>query len=205
VIAAGLMLVACTVNVAGGRLPIPKLKPVDILALSTRLGDWNCFRQLPETDAEHIATPNALYHRWLFRKSSGQEVELLLETSTDPQMFHTPTQCMPSQHWDIDPVINTRVQPPAGSNLPSPPANVMRMHTASDQELLLYWYTSERQLDKMQQLIDRLLSGHPSTRMFVRVRVSASGDNYDRATAVAQDFATAALPALTELEQAAQR
>jgi EpsI family protein len=203
-IAAALLLLTFAVNRATGHLPVPKLKPVDLSQVPHQIGEWSCYKELPETDAEHSATPNAEYHRWNFRNPDGQVVELLLETSTDPQMFHTPTQCMPAQQWDTEPVRRTAVLPLPGMNVPGQDGNLMRMKYGTDRQLLLYWYTSERQLDKAQQLIDKLLAGHPSTRLFVRVRVDAK-DGYDKAEALACQFASLALPPLTTMEQAAQQ
>jgi len=203
-IAAALLLLAFAVNRAAGRLPVPKLKLVDLSQTPKQIGEWTCFKDMPETEAERIAAPNAEFHRWYYRRPAGQEVELVLETSTDPQMFHTPTQCMPAQQWDIEPVRRVAVQPPPGSGVAGQDGNVMRMKYGMDRELLLYWYTSERQLDKIQQLIDKMLAGHPSTRLFVRVRVNA-GSGYEAAEALAQEFATAALPPLTAMEKAAQQ
>jgi EpsI family protein len=202
--AALLLLLTFTINRAAGRLPVPTLKRVDLSRVPRQIGVWTCFQDLPETEHERIAAPNAEFHRWLYRNPAGQEVELLLETSTDPQMFHTPTQCMPAQQWDIEPVRRVAVQAAPGAAVRGQDGNVMRMKNGADRELLLYWYTSERQLDKIQQLIDKLLAGHPSTRLFVRVRVNAAA-GYDNAEALAQQFATAALPPLTEIEKSAQR
>jgi EpsI family protein len=203
-IAAALLLLTFAVNRAAGRLPIPKLKRVDISQVPRRIDRWTCFQDLPETEGEHIAAPYAEFHRWLYRDPAGQEVELLLETATDPQQFHTPTQCMPAQQWDVDPVQRTAVSPPPGAGIAGQDGNIMRMRHGDERELLLYWYTSERQLDKVQQLIDKLLAGHPSTRLFVRVRVSANA-GYERAEALAKQFAAAALPPLTAMEKAAQQ
>lgn len=76
----------------------------------------------------------------------------------------------------------------------------MDMQSGEQNMLLLYWYNTERQLDKWQALKTKLLSGRPQTRLFARILVPASED-FTPAAQTGRDFAQALLPALAQLEK----
>ena len=213
--ASGLLLLACLVNHALPRMETPRLRVVPIERLSSQIGTWTCTQELPIEPKVRALLPDAVFLSRLYRDERGRTAQLFLETSEDAQMFHSPTQCMPAQNWNI---LNTRrVDVSSGSRLtaamgnssqptsdsretPGVAATEMDMQDAGQQNmLLLYWYTTERQLDKWQALKTKLLSGRPQTRLFARILVPASED-FTPAAQTAQDFAQSLLPALAELE-----
>ena len=202
---AALLLLAFVVNHALPRLSTPTLRVVPIDRLPRQIGAWQCGADLPIEDRVRTLLPNAAFVSRSYRDGGGRTAELLLETSADAQMFHSPTQCMPAQNWNI---LHTRSLPlvmPANAPAGKPggaqevSATEMDMQSPGQNLLMLYWYTSERQLDKWQALKDKLLSGRAHTRLFVRILVPATSEG-DKASRAARDFAQALLPSIMELE-----
>lgn len=207
----GLLLLACLVNHATSRLPIPQLRLVPIDRLPRQIGNWTCTQDLPIEAKVRAVLPDAAFLSRAYRDPQGRTAQLFLETSQDAQMFHSPTQCMPAQNWNILDTRRVDIQPAAlgesgqkiasAQSEPSAGATEMDMQSAGQNMLLLYWYTSERQLDKWQALKTKLLSGRPPTRLFVRILVPASAD-FGPSAQTARDFAQALLPTITELANA---
>lgn len=193
----------------------PRLRVVPIDRMPRQIGAWTCTQDLPIESKVRVALPDAAFLSRAYRDNLGRTAQLFLETSQDAQMFHSPTQCMPAQNWNI---LNTRridIAPgattkavsessfptaSAGGEVGSAAATEMDMQSGGQNILLLYWYTTERQLDKWQALKTKLLSGRPQTRLFVRILVPASED-FAPGAQTAQDFAQTLLPALAELEK----
>lgn len=194
--ASALLLAALLVNHAAPRLPITTLKLAPIAELPTTLGDWRRVRDLPIEDRVRVAVPNAVWLSRLYRDGQGNEAQLLLETSTDAQMFHAPTQCMPAQNWNIQ---RTRAVSVGTDPATRTTATEMQMDAEGQRALLLYWYTSERQLDKWEALKSKIVAGRAPTRLFVRVLTLGAGD-FAAASDTARRLASAALPSLRELE-----
>ena len=199
---AALLLLAAFVNHAVPRLPPPTLRLVPIDRLPRQVGRWQCLRDLPVDAKVSVIVPGAHFLSRLYRDSSGRMAQILLETSTDAQMFHSPTQCLPAQSWNVLRTRSTQVQAPdlgANGERLSASATEMYLQSAGQNMFALYWYTSERQLDKWQAIKTKLLAGRPQTRLFVRILIPESAD-FEVAKRTAQDMAQAFLPAVAQLE-----
>ena len=200
---AALLLLAALVNHAVPRLPAPRLRLVPIDRLPRQVAHWQCFEELPVDAKLSVIVPGAHFLSRLYRDPSGRTAQVLLETSTDAQMFHPPTLCMPAQNWNVLRTHSTQVQAPdlgAKGEWLSASATEMYLQSAAQNMFVLYWYTSERQLDKWQAIKTKLLAGRPQTRLFVRILIPESVD-FDVAKRTAQDVAQAFLPAVTRLEK----
>lgn len=197
------LLLAAFVNHAVPRLPAPTLRLVPIDRLPRQVGGWQCLQDLPIDAKVSAILPDAHFLSRVYRDPSGRIAQVLLETSVNAQMFHSPTQCMPAQNWNVLRTRSTQVETTtseqAGERLRAS-ATEMYLQSAAQNMFVLYWYTSERQLDKWQALKTKLLAGRPQTRLFVRILIPDSVD-FEVAKRTAQDIAQTLLPAVTHLEQ----
>ena len=109
---AALLMLAALVNHAVPRLPPPTLRLVPIDRLPRQVGRWQCPQDLPVDAKLSVLVPGARFLSRLYRDPSGRMAQLLLETSTDAQMFHSPTLCMPAQNWNVLRTRSTQVQAP---------------------------------------------------------------------------------------------
>ena len=65
---------------------------------------------------------------------------------------------------------------------------------------MLYWYTSERQLDKWERFKSHFVAGRQPSRLFVRV-VVVSPSGFETSSTDVQQFAEDIVPAITALER----
>jgi EpsI family protein len=198
-----LLLLAALVNHAVPRLPAPTLRLVPIDRLPRQVGGWQCLQDLPIDPKVSVIVPDAHFLSRVYRDPSGRMAQVLLETSADAQMFHSPTQCMPAQNWTVLRTRSTQVEtvsPGTRGERLRASATEMYLQSAAQNMFVLYWYTSERQLDKWQALKTKLLAGRPQTRLFVRILIPDSAD-FEVAKRTAQDMAQTLLPAITQLEK----
>ena len=184
----------------------PRLRVVPINRLPRQVGVWTCTGDLPIEAKVYTVLPDAGFLSRAYRDDRGRVVEIFLETSQDAQMFHSPTQCMPAQNWNITQSRSCELR--SAASLPMQTAATaatrttateMRLESAGQRLLALYWYTSERQLDKWEALKSKALNGRTPTRLFVRILVPSVGD-YETAGRTAQDMAQSLLPIISDLE-----
>lgn len=199
-ICAGLLLLTLLVNHAFPRMPTPHLRVLPINRLPIQLGAWRCTEEVPLDTSIYKVIPNATLLSRVYRDPAGHTIHLLLETSDDPEMFHSPMSCVPSHNANI--VEMHSVSLPTVSRAGEHGlVSASELHLEADGQamLLLYWYTSERQMDKLQALKNKILVGRSPTRLYARILVTDVA-NFDVAAQTARNFATLLNPSLSRLE-----
>ena len=194
-IAACLMLDAIIANRALPRLRPAPLRLAPIERLPRQLGEWRCVGDIPLDERVRAVLPNARIVSRLYRSAAGERAQLLLETSPDPNEYHSPTVCLPGQGWNV--VSSHPASVGAGSRVS---ATEMEVDLEGQRSTVLYWYTTDHQMDKWEALKARLLSGRPPTRLFVEIAVPAA-PTIREAESAAHSLGTAVLPALVDLEK----
>ena len=82
------------------RIRVGETRAIAIDGFPKQIAQWKAIVDRPEDAGLKAELPSAHMVERIYQDPQGHQIDLLLLTSTDPQDFHDPTVCLPSQGWD---------------------------------------------------------------------------------------------------------
>jgi exosortase len=159
-----LMLTAFATDRSVARLEFPRPIPAAIDRFPVVIGPWNGGEDRPmNSDVREKLKTACSRDRVYTNTNSRQGVQLLLLTGSDPEDFHNPAICFPSQGWTL---INRRHFRYNGQDI-----NAMDAEQGSERVMVWYWWYSNDPLSSMK------VPNIPFARDIYRLRFKAAGEN----------------------------
>jgi EpsI family protein len=161
--------VSAAVCLAVPRIPIGTTRALNIKAFPRQIGEWKAVEDRPQDPTLHAELPSATIVERIYKGPSGRDIDLLILTASDPQDFHDPTVCLPSQGWETK--SNSTIQRD-GDTIHAIDANLNR-----NMINLLYWmvgdYASKRAengvMKSLYRFRSRVVRNEEGTCLFVRI------------------------------------